>query len=157
MVLTENLKKIMLAGIGTIASTAEKSREILEDMVKKGEITMDQAKILNGDFAQNLKEKSRNIKEKSQDIRENIRKKAARKYPDNDFSDFLSALNEGQLEALKEQINAFEEALQAVEPEEVPADEAEAGGEAVESAEECLQESLPEGEDKAEEEEAVEG
>ena len=124
MVLTENLKKIMLAGIGTIASTAEKSKEILEEMVKKGEITMDQAKILNGDFAQNLKEKSKNIKEKSLDLKESIRKKIARKYPDNDFSEFLSALDEGQLEALKEQITAFEEAMQAADPEEDLLDEA---------------------------------
>lgn len=124
MVLTENLKKIMLAGIGTIASTAEKSKEILEEMVKKGEITMDQAKILNGDFAQNLKEKSKNIKEKSLDLKESIRKKIARKYPDNDFSEFLSALDEGQLEALKEQIAAFEEAVQATEPEKDIFDEA---------------------------------
>ena len=34
MVLTENLKKILLAGIGTIATTAEKSKEILDDMKK---------------------------------------------------------------------------------------------------------------------------
>ena len=31
--LTGNLKKVLLAGIGAVATTAEKSRDILDDMV----------------------------------------------------------------------------------------------------------------------------
>ena len=60
MVLTENLKKILLAGIGTIATTAEKSKEILDDMVKKGELTVEQGKILNSELSQNIKDTIRN-------------------------------------------------------------------------------------------------
>ena len=36
----ENVKKILLAGIGAVATTAEKSKEILDEMVKKGELTV---------------------------------------------------------------------------------------------------------------------
>ena len=33
--LGETLKKVMLAGVGALATTAEKSKEILDDLVKK--------------------------------------------------------------------------------------------------------------------------
>ena len=43
----ENIKKLLLAGIGAVATTAEKSKELLEDMVEKGELTVEQGKVLN--------------------------------------------------------------------------------------------------------------
>ena len=45
--LTDNLKKVILAGIGAVAITAEKSKDVLDDMVKKGELTVEQGKVLN--------------------------------------------------------------------------------------------------------------
>lgn len=33
--LGENLKKVVLAGIGAVAVTAEKSKELLDEMIKK--------------------------------------------------------------------------------------------------------------------------
>lgn len=53
--LGENLKKVLLAGIGTVAVTAEKSKEILEEMVKKGELTVEQGKVLNQELKHNIK------------------------------------------------------------------------------------------------------
>ena len=47
MELGEGLKKILLVGIGTAAVTAEKSKEILDELVKKGELTVEQGKVLN--------------------------------------------------------------------------------------------------------------
>lgn len=44
--LGENLKKVMLAGVGAVAVTAEKSKELLDEMVKKGELTVEQGKVL---------------------------------------------------------------------------------------------------------------
>ena len=35
--ISDSMKKILLAGIGAAATTAEKSKEILDDLVKKGE------------------------------------------------------------------------------------------------------------------------
>ena len=35
MELGEGIKKLLLAGIGTVAVTAEKSKEVLDEMVKK--------------------------------------------------------------------------------------------------------------------------
>lgn len=59
--LGENLKKVMLAGVGAVAVTAEKSKELLDEMVKKGELTVEQGKVLNEelkhDIRQTMKEK----------------------------------------------------------------------------------------------------
>ena len=41
------LKKVLLAGIGAVAVTGEKSKELLDEMVKKGELTVEQGKALN--------------------------------------------------------------------------------------------------------------
>ena len=57
MELGENIKKLLLAGIGTAAVTAEKSKEILDDLVKKGELTVEQGKVLNQELRHDFKEK----------------------------------------------------------------------------------------------------
>ena len=49
------LKKLLLAGIGAVATTAEKSQEILDELVKKGEITVEQGKELNKELQHNVK------------------------------------------------------------------------------------------------------
>ena len=41
MELGEGIKKLLLAGIGTAAVTAEKSKEVLDELVKKGELTVE--------------------------------------------------------------------------------------------------------------------
>ena len=51
----DNMKKLLLAGIGTVAVTAEKSKEILDEMVKKGELTVEQGKVLNQELKHNIK------------------------------------------------------------------------------------------------------
>ena len=40
--LGDSLKKVLLAGIGAVATTAEKSKDVLDDLVKKGELTVEQ-------------------------------------------------------------------------------------------------------------------
>ena len=54
--LTDGLKKILLAGIGTVAVTAEKSKDVLDDLVKKGELTVEQGKALNEELKHNIKQ-----------------------------------------------------------------------------------------------------
>ena len=54
--LGENLKKVMLAGVGAVAVTAEKSKELLDEMVKKGELTVEQGKVLNEELKHNLRQ-----------------------------------------------------------------------------------------------------
>ena len=52
--LGEDLKKIMLAGIGAVAVTSEKSMELIDDLVKKGQVTVEQGKELNEELKRNM-------------------------------------------------------------------------------------------------------
>ena len=54
--LGENLKKVMLAGVCAVAVTAEKSKELLDEMVKKGELTVEQGKVLNEELKHNIRQ-----------------------------------------------------------------------------------------------------
>lgn len=55
--LTEDLKKLILAGIGAAAVTAEKSKEMIDQLVEKGELTVEQGKVLNEELKHTIKEK----------------------------------------------------------------------------------------------------
>ena len=52
--LTEDLKKLILAGIGAAAVTAEKSKEMIDQLVEKGELTVEQGKVLNEELKQEI-------------------------------------------------------------------------------------------------------
>ncbi|AFA49066.1 phasin family protein [Acetobacterium woodii] len=54
--ISEDLKKIFLFGIGAVAITAEKSKILIDELVDKGEITLEQGKILNEELKHNIKE-----------------------------------------------------------------------------------------------------
>jgi polyhydroxyalkanoate synthesis regulator phasin len=53
----ELTKNLILAGIGAAASTAEKGKEIVDELVKKGEITVDQGKALNEELKTKTKDR----------------------------------------------------------------------------------------------------
>lgn len=57
----DGLRKVFLAGVGSLATTVEKSQEIVDDLVKKGELTVEQGKALNTE----LKRKAAEVKEQS--------------------------------------------------------------------------------------------
>ena len=54
--LGEGLRKIVLAGIGALATTYEMSSEIVDELVKKGEITVEQGKALNTELKRKVSE-----------------------------------------------------------------------------------------------------
>ena len=89
----DDIKKLLLAGIGAVAVTAEKSKEILEEMVEKGELTVEQGKVLNEELKHNIK---KTVKEKV-----NVSMKPT---SPEDLSDLLDKMTPEQLAALKEQI-----------------------------------------------------
>ena len=62
----DGLKKLLLAGIGAAALTGEKAQDLVDDLVKKGELTVEQGKVLN-------KELRRDVKEKVKDAAENAK------------------------------------------------------------------------------------
>lgn len=119
MELGDGLKKLLLAGVGTVAVTAEKSKEILDELVKKGELTVEQGKVLNQELKHNIKE---TIKAKTT---------PAPKAPKEDIKDTLAKLSPEQLAELKEQILKMEapKAEEAPKTEEAPKEEAPAAAE----------------------------
>lgn len=56
MLFGDSMKKIMLAGIGAVAVTAEKSKELVDELVVKGELTVEQGKVLNEELKHKVKD-----------------------------------------------------------------------------------------------------
>lgn len=54
------IQKLLLLGIGAAAATTEKSHEILDELVKKGELTVKQGKILNEELHHNISKMQQN-------------------------------------------------------------------------------------------------
>lgn len=116
MELGDGLKKILLAGIGTAAVTAEKSKEILDELVKKGELTVEQGKVLN----QELKH---NIKSTVKTAADSVKESAARKNEQEELKATISKLTPEQLAAVKAQIENMQAEADAKEEAEAPATE----------------------------------
>ena len=55
---SEDLKKVLLAGIGAVATTIEKSKDVVDELVKKGELTVEQGKALNEELKHNFAKKT---------------------------------------------------------------------------------------------------
>ena len=97
MELGEGIKKLLLAGIGTAAVTAEKSKEVLDELVKKGELTVEQGKVLNQELKHNIKES----------VKKNVNVTFKPSDPD-ELKDVLGKMTPDQLAALKEQITKMQ-------------------------------------------------
>lgn len=54
--IANGLNKAFLASVGAVAITAEKSQEVIEEFVKKGELTVQQGKDLNAELTRKVKE-----------------------------------------------------------------------------------------------------
>ena len=65
MSLNEDMRKILLAGIGAVATSVEKSSELVDRLIKKGELTVEQGKVLNEELKRNVKERVNQPKEES--------------------------------------------------------------------------------------------
>ena len=144
MELGEGIKKLLLAGIGTAAVTAEKSKEVLDELVKKGELTVEQGKVLNQELKHNIKES----------VKKNVNVTLKPSNPD-ELKDVLNKMTPDQLAALKEQISQMqakdvdaegakeepEEAKEA-EAEEAPAEEKKEEIAVIEITEEYMKDRL---------------
>lgn len=103
--LGESLKKVMLAGVGALATTAEKSKEILDDLVKKGELTVEQGKVLNEELKHNVKKA----------VKENVTVKVKPSSPE-ELEELLDKMTPEQIDELKEKLARLGQPAQ-VEPE----------------------------------------
>ena len=112
---TEGLKKILYAGIGTVAVTAEKMKDVLDVMVEKGEMTVEQGKVLNQELKHNIKKT----------MKENLNVSVKANTPD-ELTELLGKMTPEQIELLKAQISQMEEEDIVDEEKAVPEEEQEA-------------------------------
>ena len=91
MNIQEDMKKILLAGLGAVAVTAEKSKELVGELVKKGELTVEQGKVLNEELRRNISKKDSEVSENKDELKEK-----------------LASMTPEELEALKAQIAQME-------------------------------------------------
>lgn len=91
--LGENVKKLLLAGVGAAATTVEKSKEILDDLVEKGELTVEQGKALNEELKHNIKKT----------VEENV-KNTEKADSVEELDKLLEKMTPEQIEALKERL-----------------------------------------------------
>jgi len=96
--LGESLKKVMLAGVGALATTAEKSKEILDDLVKKGELTVEQGKVLNEELKHNVKKA----------VKDNVTVKVKPTTPE-ELGELLDKMTPEQISQLKELLEGLEQ------------------------------------------------
>ena len=101
--LGEDLRKLILAGVGAAAATKEKSEVIFQELVRKGELTVEQGRVLNEELKHNLREAilenvTVNVLDMSEDIMSSVKD-----------------MDDEQLEALKQCIRDAEQARKAEE------------------------------------------
>ncbi len=121
--LGESIRKLILAGIGAAVATKEKSEEVLKELVKKGELTVEQGKVLNEELKHNIKEA----------IKKNVTVNVSS--PDDALMNAVDTMDEDQLAALKARIQAAEEARCAAAAPAETADDTSKTAEALETDE----------------------
>ncbi|HJA93357.1 MAG TPA: hypothetical protein H9717_09645 [Candidatus Eisenbergiella merdipullorum] len=93
MDITEGIRKIFLAGVGAVASTGEAAKSLIDTLVEKGELTVEQGKVLNEELKKSAKEKM------NRHVTVNVV---------NEFKDVYSAvdkMSKEELESLKDRLN----------------------------------------------------
>ena len=113
--LGDGVKKVLLAGIGTAAVTAEKSKEVLDKMAERGEAAVEQGKVLN------------------QELRHNVNVSVKTSSPE-ELDELLDKMTPEQIEQLKERIYEREAAVSEEETEKVE-EAVEQAGETAETVE----------------------
>ena len=102
----EELKKILLVGIGAVAASAEKSKDIVDELVKKGEVTVEQGKVLNEELKRKINDKKQDVKERwaEEEKSERMNKvlKAMEKMTPEELEKIKEKLNEDQTEVNEE-------------------------------------------------------
>ena len=106
--LGDGVKKVLLAGIGTVAVTAEKSKEVLDKMAERGEAAVEQGKVLNQELRHNIKKT----------VKENVNVSVRTSSPE-ELDELLDKMTPEQIEQLKERIYEREATVSEEETKEV--------------------------------------
>lgn len=111
---TDPIRQIFLAGIGALAIGAEKSQEIIGQLVEKGKITVDEGKEMTSDLTSQASEnieKVRNdiieahMKGMSKDERDAFAARVAEMAADMDSADALQKEEADEVEVISETVS----------------------------------------------------
>lgn len=114
--LSDGIRKLILAGIGAVAATKEKSEVILDELVKKGELTVEQGKVLNEELKHNIKNAIRDnvtlhiVTDEDDEEKPEDGRDESEAAPQGDLMDAVDSMDDEQLTALKARIQAAEAA-----------------------------------------------
>lgn len=100
----EDLRKVILAGVGAVAQTSENAQKLLDDLVQKGELTVEQGKVLNEELKHTVKEKVKN----GIDVIFDGKNKTS-------LTDQLDTMTPEELQQLREKLSAMEEMQNAAD------------------------------------------
>lgn len=113
---SEGIRKLILAGIGAVAATKEKSEVILDELVKKGELTVEQGKVLNEELKHNIKDAIRDnvtlhiVTDEDDEEKPEDGRDESEAAPQGNLMDAVDSMDDEQLAALKARIQAAEAA-----------------------------------------------
>ena len=99
----DGIKKLILMGIGAAAMTAEKSQQLVDELVKKGELTVEQGKELNQELKRNVKKSIDDAAAAAQEQRAEAEKKA------EGIEKQIAGMSAEELEKIKAAIKKAEE------------------------------------------------
>lgn len=105
----DGIKKFLLMGIGAAAVTVEKSQQVVDELVKKGELTVEQGKELNQELKRTVKKNMDEAAQAGEEVAEKAEKKA------DDFEKKIADMTAEELESLKAFIAKAEESIKTKE------------------------------------------
>lgn len=118
--LTDGLRTVFLAGVGAMATTAEKGKEVVDELVRKGELTVDQGKALNTELSRKAEDTAKSAFTSARSAFDDARDTVTRAR--------LSAMSEAERKAYVERVVAL-----SAELDEKGTSDSEAKGDAAES------------------------
>ena len=101
----EEMKKLCLAAVGAAAITYDKTIDIINDLVEKGKITVEEGKELSEELKKNITTKAEVAKNKAIDM------KPLTKDSVQDVLENLNLATKSDIESLKIRINELEEKI----------------------------------------------
>lgn len=99
MTMGEELRRILLAGVGAMALSAEKANELVDVFVEKGELTVEQGKVLNEELRRSVQD---TLRRHGKQQGEPLKRK-------ENIADRLDELSPEELAAVKRKIAEMEQ------------------------------------------------
>lgn len=96
----DEIKNIILAGIGSAAYTYEKAAKLIDDMVEKGKLTVDEGKELSQELKRNLTDKTKEAANKVRPVTK------------DEMKELLSEMNfatKDEIEEIKQRLSKLEQ------------------------------------------------